>query len=83
MCKAIDDMKKHSFEDGMNQGMETGRDLQLIELIMKKLSKQKTADVIADEVEEDISYVQKVCQIIQENPEIVSDTVCRILKNME
>ncbi|WP_044959905.1 hypothetical protein [Butyrivibrio sp. WCD2001] len=63
----LQEMMKDEFEEGVKQGIEQGIeqgiDRHLIELICKKLSKGKNTAIIADEVEEDISAVQKICDV--------------------
>lgn len=79
MCQAIADMKKHSFEAGMEAGMEK----QIIELITKKLCRKKSVDAIADELEQELSYVQSVCQIITAHPEAGSDKIYELLRSRQ
>lgn len=46
--------------DGIAEGIEKGNDLRLISQICKKLQKGKTPDVIAEELEEDLSRIEKI-----------------------
>ena len=52
-------------EEGFEQGIEQGEDRHLIELICKKLRRGRTVEQIADEVEEDISRVQAICDVAE------------------
>lgn len=54
------------FEDGIDKGREEGADLKLIALISRKLQKGKTPEVIADELEEDIETVKKICETVKQ-----------------
>ena len=54
MCKALEDL----YQDGVNEG----RDDKLKELVAKKLAKNKTVEVIANELEEDISIIDEIVQ---------------------
>lgn len=51
-------------EEGIEVGLEEGESLKVISQIKKKVSKNKTADVIADELEEDILFIEKVINVI-------------------
>ncbi|SEK63560.1 conserved hypothetical protein (putative transposase or invertase) [Butyrivibrio sp. ob235] len=59
----LQEMMKDEFEEGVKHGIEQGTDRHLIEQICKKLSKGKDTATIADEVEEDVSVVQKICDV--------------------
>lgn len=65
MCKAIMDMKLECIEEGMKKGIEKGKTVLLIETICKKLAKNKPAAVIADELEEELSVIEKVIRVQQ------------------
>lgn len=71
MCKAFMDMKLEGIEEGMEKGMEKGiekgiekgKALHLVEVICKKLRKNKSAEAIAGELEEDLSAVENIIGI--------------------
>ena len=52
-------IRKESYEDGE----QNGKLLQLTELICRKLQKNKSPEMIADELEEDINTIQHICDI--------------------
>lgn len=52
MCKAIDDMIKEAVDEAEER--------KLIEQICKKIKKNKSLDVIADELEEDVKEIKSV-----------------------
>ena len=58
MCKALEDIKL--------EGIVQERLEHLIKVVCKKLQKNKTAEVIADELEEELSEVEKVIRAQQE-----------------
>lgn len=58
MCKALEDIKL--------EGIVQERLEHLIKVVCKKLQKNKTAEVIADELEEELSEVKKVIKAQQE-----------------
>lgn len=58
MCKALEDIKL--------EGIVQERLEHLIKVVCKKLQKDKPAEVIADELEEELSEVEKVIRAQQE-----------------
>lgn len=57
------DAEKHlrmEREDAMAEGIVEGRKELLVEQIKKKLVRNKSAEVIAEELEEDVSTIQKI-----------------------
>ncbi len=57
---------KNVRNEGYDEGYDNGYDKHLVNQICKKLSKGKAVMVIADEVEEDISKVQSICNVAKE-----------------
>ena len=47
---------------GRSQGLAEGRIVEKIELVCKKLSKGKSLQTIADELEENLSVIEKICR---------------------
>ena len=63
-------------EQAREDGFEEGEDRHLIEQICKKLRRGKDVEQIADEVEEDITRVQTICDIAERfSPEYDPDKV--------
>ena len=54
--------------------------MKLLQLIRRKLEKGKTPDVIADELDEELSIVCMMCNAIQSNPDMDDEVVYRLLK---
>lgn len=57
------DEKKHMrtlFQEGREEGIEMGRNDKLEEQIRKKLDKGKTFSEIAEDLEEDISVIERI-----------------------
>jgi hypothetical protein len=52
-------------EDGRLQGHSEGREKLLIELVCKKLRRQKTVETIADELEEDEERIRRICEVAE------------------
>ena len=52
-------------ELGRTEGIESGRKELLKQLVEKKLSKGKSLEVIADELEEELATIQRIIEEIQ------------------
>ncbi len=71
------------YEEGLEDGEEKGKLLNLIQLVMKKLQKEKSLEQIADEVEESIDLVEKISNAIRDvNTEDIN-IIWEKLKNKE
>ena len=57
--------KKIGQEIGEKIGQQIGQELKLIEIVCKKLKKNKTAEQIADELEEDITDIEKIYDVAE------------------
>jgi len=55
MCTILDEY--------WEQGVERGMEYSLLELICKKLKKGKSQEVIAEELEQNVESIQKMCQV--------------------
>ena len=74
--QAREDGFEEGREEGFERGREEGEDRHLIEQICKKLRRGKDVEQIADEVEEDITRVQTICDIAERfAPEYDPDSV--------
>ena len=68
--------------EGRAEGETIGSDKKLISQVCKKLSKNKGACIIADELEEDFSLIDSICQIAKAfAPEYDIDQIYDSLKN--
>lgn len=65
MCKAIDDL----IEDGRMEGIAEGEFIMLLKMTKKKLHAGKTAEVIADELEESVDVIKMIIEEINEADE--------------
>lgn len=70
-----DEAMEKGIEKGIEKGMEKGEVLKVISLIRIKLFKKKSPQTIADELEEDIDFVEKVIQILHEDKELTDREV--------
>lgn len=65
-----------------NDGLEKGGDIRLINMISRKLRKGKTPEQIAEDLDEDLFIVERICKAADKSaPEYNSDEIYRILKN--
>lgn len=67
MCRALEELVESGIEKGKIAGIEEGRERMLTEMVEKKLAKNKTPDVIADELETEISVVENIIANIKKN----------------
>lgn len=75
MCQALKEMMQESRNDGIQQGSEQGIEQGIRQgiqeaykdLIIKKLAKNRTPVQIADELELELSEVQKMIDTIQKD----------------
>lgn len=76
MCNYSDYVEEVSMARGMEKGMEKGiekgrsygRLLQQIEVIQKKCAKEKDLETIAEEMEEEVSAIEAIYQMVKNNP---------------
>lgn len=81
--RQIELTKRDYFQDGFNQGisqgmsqgMSQGDSMRLINMIIKKVAKNKDLSQIADELEEDVSGIQGIYDAIKNNPEKTADEI--------
>lgn len=70
MEDALEANYEEGYEDGLQAGYETGAKrgelLKLIQLVCRKFAKGKTPDIIADELEENIEIIVKICTAVKE-----------------
>ncbi len=60
MCKAFVDMKLEGIEEGRKEGRKEGSRERLVNTICIKLRKNKQPQIIAEELEEELSEIEKV-----------------------
>ena len=64
MCEAMRDLMKEDFDKAEARGETRGKNKNTISLICKKLRKHQSAEMIADALEEDLTAIQKICNMI-------------------
>lgn len=85
MCEVLDLVEERGYnrgvEMGIERGIERGRLLSLIHQVCRKLQKYKTPDEIAEELEEGIDVIKKICEAAGESaPEYNCEKILRTLK---
>ncbi|MDE6567617.1 MAG: hypothetical protein K2K70_07790 [Lachnospiraceae bacterium] len=78
-------IRRDSLEEGYSRGREDGysqgETAKLTSVICRKLQKGKTAETIADELEEDLETVKHICQTAESfAPEYDVHEICKILQ---
>lgn len=66
-------------EDGLQQGLQRGALLERIGKIRRKSEKGLAAEDIADMLEEESDFVERVLQIFKEQPDMDAEKICDIL----
>ena len=62
MCNLGEGIREEALEEGMERGRTQGENRKLIEQVCRKLKKEKTPDIIAEELEEDLEKIQSICE---------------------
>ena len=57
-------VRKEGVKQGIEQGIGQGEDFKLIKLVQRKLRKGKTPEVIAEELEEPLENVERICAAV-------------------
>lgn len=72
-AKTMAHIREDSYEEGEQAGLEKGEiiglekgtEIKLIEMVCRKLSKNKSVEQIADELEENIENIRSICEVAQ------------------
>ena len=72
---------KRDWQKDWQKEKSIGENRKLITMVCKKLIKKKSISQIADELEEDITLIEKICTLIGDNPEKCD--IDKISKEME
>ena len=68
MCEALmelmEDVIEEKFAAGKSEGKSEGRLEELLELVSKKLSKGKTIEQIADDLEKNVSEIENLIKLL-------------------
>lgn len=63
--------------EGMKDGEKIGKALMLISQIRKKQQKGLGAEAIADALEEDTAYVERILQVLTKHPELTDEEIAQ------
>ena len=64
-AKTMAHIREDSYEEGELAGKKIGQELKLIEIVCKKLKKNKSVEQIADELEEKITDIEKIYAVAE------------------
>lgn len=75
------DSLEEGIEIGVSQGIKQGEILKLVSLVCRKLQKGKNASVIAEELEEEQTLVDQICEVAKSfAPNYDEQAICKALK---
>lgn len=70
------------WKDGLEKGMETGEVIKLIAMICRKMQKGKNPAQIAEDLDEELSEVERICEAAEKcAPEYDCDKIYSLLKS--
>ena len=72
-------LKKEAREEGRQEGRVEGK----ISLVRKKTVKGKSPEEIAEMLEEDISWIREICEMLKDHPEWSDERICEELKTIK
>ena len=70
MCNLSDGVEQKGIQKGIKIGIEQGIEQEHLRIIKKKLEKKKSIEQIADELEIEVSVVEKYIKLMQENEDM-------------
>lgn len=69
--------------EGREEGRQQGEVLKLITMVKKKIEKGDSVAKIAEDLVEDIDVIEKIYNIVKENPEKTREEICDCLLKTE
>ena len=69
--------------EGREEGRKQGEVLKLITMVKKKIENGDSVAKIADDLLEDADVIEKIYDIVKENPEKTREEICEILMNQK
>ena len=69
--------------EGREEGRKQGEVLKLIMMVKKKIENGDSVAKIADDLLEDADVIEKIYDIVKENPEKTREEICEILMNQK
>ena len=78
----MDDALAVRYEEGVEDGIEQGEYLLLIQLVQRKLQKGKTVEEIAEDLEEPLESVKRICKAVESCGTEDAAEIYKFLKNI-
>ena len=75
--------RREAKEEGRKEGRKQGEILKLITMVKKKIENGDSIAKIADDLLEDADVIEKIYDIVKENPEKTREEICEILMNQK
>ena len=75
--------RREGREEGRKEGRKQGEILKLITMVKKKIENGDSIAKIADDLLEDADVIEKIYDIVKENPEKTREEICEILMNQK
>lgn len=79
--KAMEWLKKEAREEGRIEGRQEGRIEGKIDLVRKKAAKGRSPEEIAEMLEEDISEIMEICEMLNCHPEWSDERIYAEMKS--
>lgn len=79
MCKAFVDMKLEGIEEGREEGRKEGIRYHLVQTVCIKLRKNKRPEIMAEELEEELSEIEKVIAAQKKVGSYDVEQICRAM----
>ena len=84
MCEALKELFADDLRESREQGIIEGRNAGKIELIIKIYQKGYTAEATADMLEEPVSQIRQIYDVIEKNaPDYDAETIYKQLREKE
>lgn len=65
---------------GRQEGRQEGGNQKVISLVRKKAAKGKSPEEIAEMLEEDVSRIREICELLKDHPQWSDEKICEELK---
>lgn len=75
IVKMFEDERAAGKTEGIAEGLLIGETIKLISLVRKKMSKALSCHEIADILEEDVSLIERLYEILKEHPEMNDEEI--------
>lgn len=83
MCKALEKLEEKGREEGRREGISRGEILTKINLVQKKFQRGDSIEKIADDLLEDIEFIQPIYETINKNKEFTTEEIYQTLQKLK